>query len=262
MSLSAARTETRAIRIIWALPLGYGLLCLALWAGSAPLPQDPAYHLFADTRSLWGLPNFADVVSNGVFLLAGLLGLWPLIQPAGGRLAGREGTAPLALFFTAVALTTFTSAYYHLAPDNARLVWDRVTLATATTLLPVILLPRGVGTAPSLWLAKALWVAAGPLSALLWYASEAGGDGDLRFYSLAQGYAMLMALICLFAFPAHRPHRPWVLAAFAAYLLARATEVWDQPIFAALQLVSGHTLKHLLMGLAVALLARLARPAR
>ncbi|NIQ90071.1 MAG: hypothetical protein GWN93_13975 [Deltaproteobacteria bacterium] len=29
-----------------------------------PIPQDPNYHLFADTRSFLGIPYFNDVVSN------------------------------------------------------------------------------------------------------------------------------------------------------------------------------------------------------
>ena len=40
-----------------------------------PIPQDPAYHAFADTRRIAGIPNFWNVVSNLPFLLAGLYGL-------------------------------------------------------------------------------------------------------------------------------------------------------------------------------------------
>jgi hypothetical protein len=43
-----------------------GLLIVGLLALLAldPIPQDPNYHLFADTRSLFGIPHFNNVISN------------------------------------------------------------------------------------------------------------------------------------------------------------------------------------------------------
>ena len=38
-----------------------GLLCLWL---AGPVPQDPAYHCFADGRPLLGIPNFWNVLTN------------------------------------------------------------------------------------------------------------------------------------------------------------------------------------------------------
>jgi hypothetical protein len=34
-----------------------------------PIPQDPSYHLFADRRTIHGVPNFWNVVSNGAYLV-------------------------------------------------------------------------------------------------------------------------------------------------------------------------------------------------
>src|SRR5690349_14162088 len=52
-----------------------------------PIPQDPSYHSFADQRTILGIRNFWNLVSNGAFLLAGALGPPPddrrLHVPAG-----------------------------------------------------------------------------------------------------------------------------------------------------------------------------------
>jgi hypothetical protein len=32
------------------------------------------------------------------------------------------------VMFAGLSLTAFGSGYYHLAPDNARLVWDRIAI--------------------------------------------------------------------------------------------------------------------------------------
>lgn len=81
-----------------------------------PIAQDQAYHSFADSRSVWSIANFWNVVSNLPFAMVGLLGL--------GKLRG----AVDRVLFTGVLLTFFGSAYYHLAPSDARLVWDRLPM--------------------------------------------------------------------------------------------------------------------------------------
>ena len=43
-----------------------------------PVAQDLAYHDFADQRTLLGIPNFWNVVSNVPFFFIGLLGIYRL----------------------------------------------------------------------------------------------------------------------------------------------------------------------------------------
>jgi len=88
-------------------------------------PQPLAYHDFADKRAWLGIPNFGDVVSNVAFAIAGAWGLIWLASPTARErfVEGRERWAYFAVFL-GLLLTAFGSSYYHLAPDNARLVWD------------------------------------------------------------------------------------------------------------------------------------------
>ena len=44
------------------------------------IPQPQSYHVFADQRSLLGVPNFGDVVSNLPFAVVGLWGLVLLLR--------------------------------------------------------------------------------------------------------------------------------------------------------------------------------------
>jgi hypothetical protein len=37
-----------------------------------PIPQDPAYHQFADLETVWGIPNFLNVVTSLLFVAVGL----------------------------------------------------------------------------------------------------------------------------------------------------------------------------------------------
>jgi hypothetical protein len=40
-----------------------------------PIPQDPVYHVFANQRTIYGLNNFWNVVSNPLFIVVGVFGL-------------------------------------------------------------------------------------------------------------------------------------------------------------------------------------------
>ncbi|MCP4048855.1 MAG: ceramidase, partial [Gammaproteobacteria bacterium] len=95
-----------------------------------PIAQDPAYHQFADQRTILGVPNFWNVVSNLPFLITGVMGLFSLYH-AGGIKFLTEIKPAYILFFAGIALVCFGSAYYHLWPDNETLVWDRLPMALA-----------------------------------------------------------------------------------------------------------------------------------
>ena len=112
--LRRARSWSYGSRIAVVLSIGAVVLVAAVFV--PPIPQDPAYHGFADTRAFLGIPNFGDVASNIPFLLVGLLGL---VYLAKGR-AGPAGPLVPAFFvyFVGVGLVAFGSAYYHVEPNN------------------------------------------------------------------------------------------------------------------------------------------------
>lgn len=100
------------------------------------IPQPQAYHLFADRRSFLGIPNFGDVVSNLPFALLGLWGLAFLLRANPNRITGQfldqRERWPYLFVFAGLLLTAFGSSYYHLDPNNTRLVWDRLTFWRGT----------------------------------------------------------------------------------------------------------------------------------
>lgn len=56
--------------------LGLGIASLAVFfLFVPPIPQNQAYHEFADTRAFGGIPNFCNVASNVPFGLFGIVDL-------------------------------------------------------------------------------------------------------------------------------------------------------------------------------------------
>jgi hypothetical protein len=141
-------------------------------------------------------------------------------------------------------LTAFGSAYYHLQPNNARLVWDRLPMTIAFMAIVAALIAERISVQTGLWLLPVL-VVTGMASVLVWYQSEMNGAGDLRFYATVQAYSLLFLLIALLLPPRYTRSSDLVIIA-GFYVLAKVLETFDKPIFDALgHVVSGHTLKHL-----------------
>ena len=153
------------------------------------------------------------------------------------------------LVFLGLLLTALGSSFYHLAPDNARLVWDRLPMTLAFMGLVSAMISERVGVHVGFYSLPVLLLM-GVGSVMLWWYSEARGAGDLRAYAAVQVYAVLILPILLLLPP--RYTRSWDFAViFAFYVLAKIFESADRRIFSIDQhTVSGHTLKHLAAGAA------------
>jgi hypothetical protein len=228
------------------------LAATALAAGflaAGPIPQAAHYHAFADVRALGGLPNAADVLSNLGFLLVGLVGL---------MLPARREPA-YAMLCAALVATALGSSWYHLAPDDARLVWDRLPIALACAAVLARTLGDGDGRggrggwggwlAPlSLWAVGSVW----------WWR----WSGDLRPYLLLQVLPLAVAPLLQWRRGAPARERRLFGLAVMLYVAAKLCEVADHALLDTLAVVSGHTFKHLLAtAAACCLLAAWGKPA-
>jgi len=246
-----------------ALLLGGAAVALLL---SDRVVQNPAYHVLADRRTLLGIPHALDVLSNLPFALVGWLGLSVALR-GDAPFADRWERAPAVALFGGTLLVAFGSAWYHLAPDNERLAWDRLPLTVAFMGLLTGLIAERL----SLALARRTFLPAllfGAGSVVYWRLTDRAGAGDLRPYALAQ-YGTVLAVVLLVALrpPGRAAAGPadtrWLVAALAGYVVAKLFEALDQQVFALGGVVSGHTLKHLAAAASVGcLVARLARRAR
>ncbi|GAB3538480.1 hypothetical protein GCM10027343_04310 [Noviherbaspirillum agri] len=234
-------------RLLAILPL---LLTLAACAGlllHGPIAQPPQYHEFADQSLLLGIPHAADVISNIGF---GLVALWGFmrLRPYARHAAIAEGWPGYRLFLVGLMLTAVGSGFYHLAPDNWRLVWDRLPIALVCAgLLAAVRAETKRGRNAE---ADAVWLGFVAIASVGWWAVT----DDLRPYLLLQFLPII--LIPLWQLAASSPRRDRIAfgVALLLYVLAKFAELHDHELLAALGFVSGHTLKHLLATLAAGVL--------
>jgi hypothetical protein len=145
-------------------------------------------------------------------------------------------------------LTAIGSSYYHLAPDDARLVWDRLPIALACAALLVAVYERTDAPRHAALRLAALCIFAA--ASVEWWRET----GDLRPYLLLQGAPLV--LLPLWQWRARVPRRERLMfaLAIAAYVVAKVFEILDRATLEALGVVSGHTLKHLFAAAGAALL--------
>jgi hypothetical protein len=240
-------TVSRRIGIWLFLLLAAAVGITALLVPKTDLP--PSYHHFADQREWLGIPHFGDVASNVVYLIAGLWGLAFLSgKSSRGQFVDAPERWPYLVVFLGLVLTAFGSAYYHLAPNNDRLVWDRVPMTIVFMPLVSALIAERVSVKLGLWLLPVL-TAVGVGSVIQWHFSVEHGAGDLRFFGAVQLYAVLALFVVLFLPPCYTSGSDLLVVA-CLYVLAKICETADRQIFSLGHVVSGHTLKHLASGLA------------
>jgi ceramidase len=191
-----------------------------------PIPQDQSYHQFADQRTILGVPNFWNVVSNASFIAVGVAGLRRF----------RDGAAAL-VFFSGILLTGIGSSYYHWDPNDGTLFWDRLPMTLSSAAIFAVVIEERVNARLG---AILLWpsLAFGLFSLLLWRWTD-----DLRLYFWVQFFPGFAAILLFLLYPpTYTGTHYWITAAIL-YLLAKGLEYTDNAIFSAGNVFSGHTLK-------------------
>jgi hypothetical protein len=230
-------------------------LCVAAALLWPPMPQPLSYHAFADQRMLFGVPNFFDVASNIGFLIGGLYGLFVVMRPRTVFASAFE-RIPYVVFFVGMLLTAWGSSYYHLAPDNERLFWDRLPMTIAFMSLIAAQICERVNVRAGLWL-HAPMLAVGAASVVYWRATERMGTGNVIPYGILQGYSVIILLAIAALLPSRYTRANAIYWVFAWYVIAKVLEAADPLLYAFGEAVSGHTLKHFAAGFAGVVVGRM-----
>jgi len=226
----------------------FTILCIAAAFLLPAVPQSLAYHHFADQRDVFGIDNFLDVVSNLGFLIAGMAGL---VIVFGGRaqFEFRSERWPYAVFFLGVLLTALGSGYYHLAPDNETLFWDRLPMTVAFMGLVSSQVVDRINIRAGLALLVPMLLL-GAASVIYWRATERAGVGNVLPYGILQGYSMVVVLLLAMLSPSRYTRGNDLYWVFGWYGLSKLLETFDAEVLHLGSVVSGHTLKHIAAAIA------------
>ncbi|WP_242202577.1 ceramidase domain-containing protein [Aestuariivivens insulae] len=206
-----------------------------------PIQQDQLYHNFSDSFKVFNIANFWNVVSNVPFTIVGVFGLVNLNKISGNKIQ-------YLVLFIGILLVSIGSGYYHLHPNNTTLVWDRLPMTIVFMTLVTIIISEFIKPKLGKVLLMPL-ILVGILSVCYWV-----GFSDLRPYVLIQFYPMFAMPIILISFKSSftKSFGYWVL--LIAYIIAKVCEYFDKKLFDFLSVISGHSLKHILSAIGLAVL--------
>lgn len=240
--MTMTKTQQTTIKLI----LLMSFAAFVLMFLQAPIPQSVEYSSFVDDRTILGIANFYNVVSNLPFLL---VGVYALVLLKNDRLAINHNIKYLYYVMSfGVVMVFFGSSYFHLDVNNKTLFFDRLPMVIIFMSLFSIVISEFIDLKVGKKLFPVL-LALGLISIVYWIIGELSGVGDLRLYVLVQFLPMLIIPIILFSFKSQsndaKPY--WYL--LAGYLLAKAFEYFDVQVFTLLDAISGHSIKHIVAAL-------------
>lgn len=209
-----------------------------------PISQPQNYYNFSDKNNYFSISNFWNVISNIPFIIIGFIGLYEnkkkkLIHD------NFKNTPVYSVFFFGVFLTGFGSSWFHLNPNDATLVWDRLPMTIGFMALTTGLLSEYLHRDIQNKLFYPL-LCIGFISVLYWYYSEQQGRGDLRLYGLVQFLPLLLIPVIALTHQSRFTHNNLLVGVVLFYLLAKLAEHYDQAIHQLFGFISGHSMKHLL----------------
>jgi hypothetical protein len=240
-TISRIRQLNRRTRI--GLTLFAFLPVIIALAKTPRIPLDVDYHNFADRRGIPGIPNALDTLSNIPFVVVGGIALiWLLRNSSRRSFVLPIERLPYLFFFSGVAATGVGSFWYHLNPNNSRLLFDLLPMTCCfMSMLTSIVIER-IGAKVGAWLLPPLLLL-GSASVAYWSYTQALGIGDYRFYLFVQFATPVLIVVIIALFPARYSHVHYLAIAFLIFVIAKLLEYFDRTIFS-LATVSGHSMKH------------------
>jgi len=246
--------ENRGLAAYWreGAMIALAVLSLAALLVAGPIPQYADYYRLADGRSFLGIPNVVNVFSNVPFLLVGAAGMVHC-----RRSEYSCARASWLVLFAGMVLVCFGSGYFHWDPNDATLAWDRLPMTFVLAGLVAALVSEQFDLRHERYILLPA-IVVGAISVGWWYRT-----GDLRLYIWVQAIPLLAIAVLFVLFRATYTHRRYLVYGLGLYLLAKVAEYYDREVFSFTgNMLSGHSLKHLLAAAAMFLVYLMLRRRR
>ncbi|GLT75925.1 hypothetical protein SLA2020_476150 [Shorea laevis] len=229
---------------------GAAFLCwLFLMLITPKIPLSPHNPLFADMRNFLGMPNTLNVISNFPFLIVGVLGFVLSLGGSFFNISLRGEVWGWVLFYAGIASMAFGSAYYHLKPDESRVMWDTLPMMIAYSSLFSSFIIERLGERIGLSCLLSLLIVA--VISIIY----ARTFSDLRLCITFQSIPCIAIPVMTFLFPPKYSHSMYWLWAAGACIVAKVEALADMKIYRANRyIISGHSLEHLCSAIAPVLL--------
>lgn len=208
-----------------------------------------SYHSFADSSNVCGIHNGLNVLSNLSFIVAGLLACFKFWQ-------NKNTNINSWIVALGAVLVCLGSSYYHYMPSDHTLFWDRLPMSLVFSgilmysIIELNLIPN-VKNKVKFSLGYLLFSL---VCVVLWYVGSLNNTSILGPYVFLQfgGMALLLYMGYLAYSRGNKELYKKISGVMLCYIVAKIFESHDSAVYLLTdQLVSGHTIKHMISALAL-----------
>lgn len=213
-----------------------------------PIPLSAQVHRYADERSLLGMPGAANIWVNLVTFAAGAWG-WSATRAS--RWPAQLRT-PWQLFHLCAMLSALASGLYHSRTGDALFVLTHVFTASGFMMLTLGMLAERVHSRFGSLMACVLVLSGIAMTGLLMLLGPSGQNGlDMRPLLLLEVIPVLVIPAGALSLPGRFTQAfDWVVV-LTLYALAKLLRSSDALVLEMSSWISGHTLMHLMLAIAV-----------
>jgi len=229
-------------------------LLLSLCVLTLMEPNQPSdFHDFAAVDSFLGVDNGLDVFSNIPFALVGLIGCRSLLRR--DSLEGSVEPYEARLWwvvFVSIGFASVLSSWYHLSPNDVRIVFDRLPIITLMSAVFTIFLSQTMGEK---WMRIFF-----PLLVISWFSVLLiNFSGEWRPYLIMQFLPLVMIPSLVILFDHGRGGVREFCTAAMLFLIGKVAHEFDHEIYTLSGVISGHSVWHLLAAAGTYQLVRMYR---
>lgn len=220
--------------------------------------QKPSYNDFADTKTIEHIPNFLNVISNVFYLIVAYKGLIFLLnkEKSSKSFKFKWEKQFYIVIFVGVLLTAFGSSYYHMKPNDYRLMWDRLPMTIVFMGYFSAIVSERIDNKFGYYILYPLALM-GIISVLYWHHTELNTlGGNLDLYVDVQFYPLLLIPFILYNYKSTYTKADSTAKVLILYLISKLFELFDAQIFNLFGFISGHTLKHIVSAYAILIIVK------
>uniref|UniRef100_A0A1D1Z834 Membrane progestin receptor alpha n=1 Tax=Anthurium amnicola TaxID=1678845 RepID=A0A1D1Z834_9ARAE len=226
----------------WRVWGGAALLFLFFMAATPKIPHSPRHHLFADMRNFLGVPNTLNVLTSFPLLVVGVVGFVLCLHGNCFGISVKGEIWGWAFFYAGVVGLAFGSAYYHLKPDDARVIWERFPMMISIASLFSTLVTERLDQRLGLTCLFSLMLLV--LGSIVYERTF----NDLRLCMMFMLVPSVAIPAVAFMFPPKYTHSRYWFWAAGFYLLAKFEAMADMKAYSLNHyIISGHSLEHLIL---------------
>ncbi|OUR92720.1 hypothetical protein A9Q87_06520 [Flavobacteriales bacterium 34_180_T64] len=231
------KKETRGYMLLILL----GMLAILALLKMNVINQNEEYHMFSDGYTLFSIPNFWNVISNVPIAVVGFIGLIKLKFNFKSQLQ-------YFILFSGIILVAMGSSFYHMNPNSQSLIWDRLPMTVVFMTICSIIISEFIDDNAGRKILIPILIV-GLLSVVYWSITN-----DLRPYVFVQFYPLLVIPIVLVCFKSRFNTKVYYWLLLIIYGLAKILEQFDEGVYLELEIISGHSLKHVCSAIGLAFL--------